>query len=82
LPIDRLDHLARTVAQIERSCEFYRQIFGFEPITFADERQGLVFGRQKINRHRWGREFEPQGTASHGRFRPLILYPRRPRWTL
>jgi catechol 2,3-dioxygenase-like lactoylglutathione lyase family enzyme len=31
-----------------------------EPITFAGGRRGLAFGRQKINLHQSGREFEPK----------------------
>jgi catechol 2,3-dioxygenase-like lactoylglutathione lyase family enzyme len=31
-----------------------------EPITFAGGRRGLAFGRQKINLHQSGREYEPK----------------------
>ena len=58
--IDRLDHLVLTVADVERTCKFYQEILGFEPTTFADNRKALVFGRQKINLHRLGKEFEPR----------------------
>jgi catechol 2,3-dioxygenase-like lactoylglutathione lyase family enzyme len=31
-----------------------------EPVTFAGGRRGLSFGRQKLNLHQAGREFEPK----------------------
>ncbi len=34
--IDRLDHLVLTVADIDRSCAFYRDILGFEVVTFGE----------------------------------------------
>ncbi|AVY94598.1 catechol 2,3-dioxygenase-like lactoylglutathione lyase family enzyme [Microvirgula sp. AG722] len=60
MQINRLDHLVLTVADIERSCQFYRQVLGFEVVTFRGDRKALVFGRQKINLHQTGREFEPK----------------------
>lgn len=60
MQINRLDHLVLTVADIERSCQFYRQVLGFEVVTFRGDRKALVFGRQKINLHQRGREFEPK----------------------
>jgi catechol 2,3-dioxygenase-like lactoylglutathione lyase family enzyme len=58
--IDRLDHLVLTVADIERSCAFYQRVLGFEVVTFRGGRKALAFGRQKINLHQLGREFEPK----------------------
>ena len=60
MQINRLDHLVLTVADIERSCQFSRQVLGFEVVTFRGDRKALVFGRQKINLHQRGREFEPK----------------------
>ncbi|MGE8355087.1 MAG: VOC family protein [Microvirgula sp.] len=60
MQINRLDHLVLTVADIERSCQFYRRVLGFEVVTFRGDRKALVFGRQKINLHQRGREFEPK----------------------
>ncbi len=57
--IESLDHLVLTVADIERSCEFYASVLGMELITFAGKRKALKFGRQKINLHQQGAEFEP-----------------------
>lgn len=58
--IERLDHLVLTVADIARTCEFYRDVLGFRVETFGAGRTALVFGQQKINLHPAGREFEPK----------------------
>jgi catechol 2,3-dioxygenase-like lactoylglutathione lyase family enzyme len=58
--MDRLDHLVLTVADIERSCRFYADVLGCEIVTFGQGRFALAFGRQKINLHQAGREFEPK----------------------
>ncbi len=60
ISIDRLDHLVLTVADIERTCEFYARVLGFEVVTFAGGRKALAFGEQKFNLHQAGREFEPK----------------------
>ncbi|RFB99155.1 VOC family virulence protein [Rhizobium leguminosarum bv. trifolii] len=58
--IDRLDHLVLTVAEIAASCDFYSRILGMSVETFADGGKALKFGRQKINLHQAGHEFEPK----------------------
>jgi len=58
--VDSLDHLVLTVADIEATCAFYRRVLGMEVIVFAGGRRALAFGRQKINLHERGREFEPK----------------------
>ncbi len=58
--IDRLDHFVLTVASIERTCDFYGRVLGMEVTTFGSGRKALQFGRQKINLHEAGREFEPK----------------------
>ena len=60
MEIDRLDHLVLTVADIDRTCRFYQQVLGFETVTFRGGRNALAFGRQKINLHQFGHEFEPK----------------------
>ena len=61
--IDRLDHLVLTVADIDATVEFYRDVLGMEPVVFGDGRSALNFGRSKINLHQVGEEFEPK--AAH-----------------
>lgn len=58
--IDRLDHFVLTVADIETSCRFYERVLGMKRIEFGGGRIALAFGRQKINLHRAGREYEPK----------------------
>jgi catechol 2,3-dioxygenase-like lactoylglutathione lyase family enzyme len=67
--IDRLDHLVLTVADIDRTCDFYGRVLGMQVVTFGAGRKALQFGRQKINLHQAGREFEPKAlkpTAGSG----------------
>lgn len=69
--IGRIDHFVLTVASIEATCAFYRDVLGMEVVTFAGGRRALSFGAQKINLHEVGREFEPKAarpTAGSGDF--------------
>jgi catechol 2,3-dioxygenase-like lactoylglutathione lyase family enzyme len=78
MQIDRLDHLVLTVADIERSCDFYRRVLGAEIVRFAGGRTALSFGRQKINLHQAGREFEPKAltpTPGSGDFCLIAVTP-------
>ena len=47
--IERLDHLVLTVADIERTCEFYTRVLGMEVVRFGEGRTALRFGQQKMN---------------------------------
>jgi catechol 2,3-dioxygenase-like lactoylglutathione lyase family enzyme len=58
--IDRLDHLVLTVADIDATCAFYHRVLDMEVIRFGNGRFALSFGRQKINLHAQGHEFEPK----------------------
>lgn len=58
--ISHIDHIVLTVSDIERTCAFYHDILGMEIVTFAEGRKALKFGKQKINLHEAGREFEPK----------------------
>jgi catechol 2,3-dioxygenase-like lactoylglutathione lyase family enzyme len=60
IKIDRIDHIVLTVFDLERTIDFYSRVLGMEPVTFAGGRRGLAFGRQKLNLHQAGREFEPK----------------------
>lgn len=63
IEIDRLDHLVLTVASIDATVDFYGRVLGMKPVTFGAGRTALAFGRQKINLHQQGREFEPKAAA-------------------
>lgn len=58
--IESLDHLVLTVADIEATVGFYCGVLGMERVSFAGGRTALSFGRQKINLHVKGHEFEPK----------------------
>ena len=60
IAIDRIDHLVLTVFDIDRTIDFYSRVLGMKPVTYAGRRRGLAFGRQKLNLHQAGREFEPK----------------------
>src|SRR5438128_614323 len=60
IAIDRLDHLVLTVHDVDRTLDFYSRVLGMSPVTFAGGRRALAFGRQKLNLHQAGREYEPK----------------------
>lgn len=60
MKVTALDHLVLTVASIEATCTFYRDVMGMDVKTFAGGRTALHFGDQKINLHLAGHEFEPK----------------------
>jgi len=62
--VDRLDHLVLTVADIDETCDFYGRVLGMEKVVFAGGRTALLFGRQKINLHPAGNEFEPKANTA------------------
>jgi catechol 2,3-dioxygenase-like lactoylglutathione lyase family enzyme len=58
--ISGLDHLVLTVRDLEATIRFYCDGLGMELRTFGAGRSALHFGRQKINLHLAGHEFEPK----------------------
>ena len=58
--IDRIDHVVMTVRDLDATCAFYTRVLGMRVVTFAGGRTALAFGRQKINLHVAGREYEPK----------------------
>jgi catechol 2,3-dioxygenase-like lactoylglutathione lyase family enzyme len=58
--IDRIDHIVLTVFDLQRTCDFYARVLGMQVVTFGEGRTALAFGRQKLNLHLCGREFEPK----------------------
>ncbi len=69
--VDRIDHFVLTVRSVETTCDFYSRVLGMEVEEFEGGRRALEFGRQKINLHQAGKEFEPkaeQPTPGSGDF--------------
>ena len=60
MEIDRIDHVVMTVQSVADTCAFYERVLGMRSVTFAGDRRAVAFGRQKINLHQAGREFEPK----------------------
>jgi catechol 2,3-dioxygenase-like lactoylglutathione lyase family enzyme len=49
MKIERIDHLNLTVADIDRSVEFYQRVLGMKAESMGEGRAALYFGRQKIH---------------------------------
>jgi catechol 2,3-dioxygenase-like lactoylglutathione lyase family enzyme len=64
MKLNALDHLVLTVADIDATAGFYRDVLGMEAQRFTPAdgtvRWALKFGAQKINLHQIGQEFEPK----------------------
>jgi catechol 2,3-dioxygenase-like lactoylglutathione lyase family enzyme len=61
--IDHIDHIVLTTRDKPACVRFYTEVLGMELTAFrtpTEERLAFRFGRQKINLHEWGREFEPK----------------------
>jgi catechol 2,3-dioxygenase-like lactoylglutathione lyase family enzyme len=61
--IASLDHLVLTVRDIDATVKFYTAL-GMEFREQSHGRRALHFGRQKINLHILGREFEPKASLA------------------
>ena len=57
--LDRLDHIVLTVEDIDATVAFYAGRLGLRH-EIQEGRHALHVGRQKINLHARGREFEPK----------------------
>jgi catechol 2,3-dioxygenase-like lactoylglutathione lyase family enzyme len=62
--IDRVDHFVLTVRDLAASVAFYERVLGARVVPGKPGRgpTAVHFGRQKINIHEKGREFEPKAT--------------------
>jgi catechol 2,3-dioxygenase-like lactoylglutathione lyase family enzyme len=49
MKIERIDHLNITVADIDRSVEFYQRVLGMRTESMGEARAALLFGQQKIH---------------------------------
>ncbi len=55
-----IDHIVLTVKSIEKSIEFYCSVLGMSEVTFGKGRKAIACGKQKLNLHEAGKEFEPK----------------------
>ena len=49
MKIERIDHLNLTVADIDRSLEFYKRVLGMQAESIGEGRAALYFRQQKIH---------------------------------
>jgi catechol 2,3-dioxygenase-like lactoylglutathione lyase family enzyme len=61
--IASLDHFVLTVRDLKATCAFYAAL-GMSARTFGEGRTALHFGKQKINLHQAGKEFEPKAARA------------------
>lgn len=78
MEIDRLDHLVLTVKDIDATCAFYARVLGMKPVTFGAGRRALQFGRQKINLHQVGKEYDPKAERPVAGSGDLCLITKTP----
>jgi catechol 2,3-dioxygenase-like lactoylglutathione lyase family enzyme len=57
--IDSIDHVVLTVRDPDATIAFYRDVLGMALVKF-EGRLALHFGKQKLNLHLAGHEFEPK----------------------
>lgn len=76
--IDRIDHFVLTVRDIAATVSFYERALGMRLVTFGAGRKALAFGRQKINLHEAGREFEPKARVPTPGSADFCLVTERP----
>jgi catechol 2,3-dioxygenase-like lactoylglutathione lyase family enzyme len=60
--ISHVDHFVLTVADLDRTMDFYRRVLGMTPVEFGAGRHALEFGHSKINLHVAGHELPPHAT--------------------
>lgn len=63
MKISAIDHFVLTVRSIPDTCAFYERVLGMKAAEFGGGRWALSFGRQKINLHQAGKEFEPKAKS-------------------
>lgn len=76
--IDSLDHLVLTVRDLDATLAFYVGVLGMARVDFGQGRVALSFGRQKINLHVAGREFEPKARLATPGSADLCLLTSQP----
>jgi Raf kinase inhibitor-like YbhB/YbcL family protein len=59
----RADHFVLTVRDIPSAVDWYCTVLGMHHVVFADGREAVAFGNQKLNLHQAGKEREPK--AAH-----------------
>ncbi|KAK5735524.1 hypothetical protein LTR17_008057 [Elasticomyces elasticus] len=61
--VKAIDHVVLTAKDLDKTVDFYTTKLGMKHETFKSngiERHALTFGKQKLNLHLSGKEFEPK----------------------
>ena len=58
--VDGTDNFVHTLRDVEERRDYYSRVLGMEVEEFECGRRALKVGRQKINLHQSGAEFEPK----------------------
>ncbi|MGJ8618276.1 MAG: VOC family protein [Sulfitobacter sp.] len=62
--VKAMDHLVLTVRSIPETVQFYSEVLGMRAVQFdtieGETRWALAYGKNKINLHQLGKEFEPK----------------------
>jgi catechol 2,3-dioxygenase-like lactoylglutathione lyase family enzyme len=58
-----IDHVVLTVADVDRTAAWYRDVLGMSIETSGEGRTALRFGSQKLNLHAAGHEIEPHAAT-------------------
>ena len=73
MKIERIDHLNITVADIDRSIDWYQRVLGMQSERMGEARAALLFGKQKIHLDLAGRDRDERREAHAGAY---LLYHR------
>ncbi len=74
MQIERIDHLNITVADIDRSIEFYRRVLGMRTESMGEGRAALLFGNQKIHLDLAGAPMAPGAMSGEKRMPAHICF--------
>ena len=67
--VDGADNFVLTLRDVEERRDYYSRVLGMEVEEFEGGQRALKSGRQKINHHQSGAEFEPKAGESPRRVR-------------
>ncbi|TKX26178.1 glyoxalase domain-containing protein [Elsinoe australis] len=65
--VQSIDHVVLTCRDIKATIDFYTSVCGMSHESFESggaTRESLKFGKQKLNLHQAGKEFEPKATLA------------------
>ena len=75
--VDGTDNFVLTLRDVEERRDYYSRVLGMEVEEFEGGQRALKSGRQKINNHQSGAEFEPKAGRAHVEFGRLLPHYQR-----